>query len=283
MNPELLSPQNKQEYPLKTVEQIVEGQPASIVVYHGSQKFLTSAVPSEQFPVVFYSDSKEVAASYPFGKYLNQLLEAKEYLIARNPKYSEADLVIGLKLLITEDLKKMNSLGMSFIDFRRFSDDSMNKPNILAIKEKMESDPDFKSELERIFNLDQKEWELKRMKKDEVVDYENGPLGSVDEYIVDAQNPAVIDFEGHTWGDMKDENGQWTKPGKNATTEQLRQEWNAFIQGFFAKGHDVLIVKNIIDVGAHFVDGQTKPHNVIAVSTKAKVEPKSGNQTSSML
>ncbi len=262
--------ERSEEGPLLSIDQIESGKPASFLVYHGSSRPFIEAVPDEEHKMVFYADTPEVAATYPWGLYQNSFPIAAQKLYE---KYPDSSVVIGAKLLHTRDLESTPD-GKKMISSHKLY--NLNDPEIVKIDERLRTDNEFRADSERLLYLWESEWDSYKVKKNEVVDYENGPMGSVREYLASAKNPIVYDFQNHTWGDFPDEEhlGQWLTPTKRATTEWLRERWNAWLNAFFENGHDVVIVKNIRDVGSNIDYKAADPHTIIAASPKTKIEVK---------
>jgi len=215
------------EPPLTEIDKIEQGKPASFFVYHGSGRPFITAVPSEKFPVVFYADSPEVAATYPWGKYLNEL-QKKAIELSEN-----IEVLIAAKILNTEAQKRNPKLEGLASPGYTLVENHFKDPIVIKVMEKLQADPEFRAQAEKVLLSWNMSWNAQTTKEKEVVEYETGPVGSVREYSISAKNPAVFDFEGHTWGDLKDENGEWSKPTRSATTEALRNEWGKWVDGFF--------------------------------------------------
>lgn len=256
--------------PLLPVDRIESGKPASFFVYHGSDRPFIEAMPDEEHQTVFYADTPEVAATYPWGHFQNSLrLSAQEL----SEKYPDRSVVVGAKLLHTRDLESTPEGKKMISSYKLYN---LNDPEVIEIDERLKKDPEFCGDSERLLSLWESEWDTYKVKKDEVVDYETGPMGSVREYLVSAKNPAVYDFENHTWGDFPDEEhpGEWLTPTRRATTKWLRERWNAWLNTFFEKGHDVILIKRIRDVGSNIDYKTADPHTVIIASPKTKIEVK---------
>src|SRR3989344_581386 len=254
------------ERALIEVDKIEQGKPASFIVYHGSDKPFVTAIPSDKFPVVFYADKPQIAATYPWGKHLNELQQIENKLA------DDTDVLIGAKILLTHKLNNPILPGPKPFSSMELRDYHLKDPKVIALQERLESDSDFRRRAERLLSA----WEdinsAHSVTKEEVTDFETSPLGSVREYLVSTNNPAVFDFNGHTWGDLPGEKDEWLKPTKWATTEQLREGWNEWINKFFESGHDVVVIKNIRDVGSNISSIPEKPHIMVAIGKNAKVE-----------
>jgi hypothetical protein len=258
-----------EELPLKSVENVIEGEPSSFIVYHGSSEPFMTAIPSQEIPVMFYADRPDVAASYPWGKHLNEFLDELN-------KDKPSEFILAYKLLLTDEVKS-NPLPakQTVFSYDYLQPYQMNEPSVAAARERLDSDPEFRLEVEKFIQLREAYYQARGAKRSEVVEFETSPIGSVKEYLVESKNPAVFDFGGRTWGDIPDEEnpGRWLVPTRRATTDDLRPLWDKWLNSFFDKGHDVVVIKNIRDVGDHFGE-TTLPHTTIAVSAKARVEVK---------
>ena len=253
---------------LVEIDKIEQGKPASFFVYHGSDKPFVKAVPSEKFPAVFYADKPSVAATYPWGKYLNELSETA------NKLSDDKDVLIGAKILLTCEINNPILPGPKMFSSMELRDYHLKEPEVIALQERLEHDSDFRLRAERLLAAWDDIASAHYVKKDEVTNFETGPVGSVREYLVSAKNPVVFDFQGHTWGDIPDETaeGGWLMPTRRATTEQLRVYWNEWINKFFENGYDVVVIKNIRDVGSNIGSISEKPHTTVVVGPNAKVE-----------
>ncbi|KKT74939.1 MAG: hypothetical protein UW71_C0011G0009 [Parcubacteria group bacterium GW2011_GWB1_44_7] len=250
------------------VDKIEQGKPASFIVYHGSDKPFVTAIPSEKFPTVFYADKPSVASTYPWGKYLNELSETA------NKLSDDKDVLIGAKILLTHELNNPVLPGPKPFSSMELRDYHLKEPEVIALQERLEHDRDFRRRAERLLSAWDDISSAYYVKKEEVADFETGPLGSVREYLVSAKNPLIFDFQGHTWGDIPDETveGGWLKPTRRATTEQLRVYWNEWLNKFFEKGYDIVVIKNIRDIGSNIGSISEKPHTTVVVGKDAKVE-----------
>lgn len=266
---------NTTESPLVNINEVKEGEPSSFFVYHGTDKPFVEALPSEKFPVVFYANTPEVATTYPFGYYMNQSGERHEALFQEGP-YTNAEVTLAMKLLYMEQYYEDPTPGHRGIPPAGMFlyDNAFDDSRVIAVQKKLEEDKEFKALAERAVLSWKDINELHGVRKEEAVSFETGPVGSVKQYLIEAENPAVFDFQGHTWGDRQDEGGVWYSPPKWATAEGLRPLWDEWLQTFFAKGHDVVIIRNIRDVGFNLerYKGATEPHTIVAVSRNVHVQ-----------
>ena len=146
-----------EELPLMRINDVESGKTSSFLAYHGSDRPFISAIPSEKFPVVFYAETPEIASTYPFGYYRNQLIKTGWDIESNNTKYSREDLILGAKLLLTQEQNHSPEWTAipnkkPPIDSRRLNEYHMKSPDIITLQEKLENDSDFHRESEKLLS-----------------------------------------------------------------------------------------------------------------------------------
>ncbi|MDO8620329.1 MAG: hypothetical protein Q7R64_03210, partial [bacterium] len=130
--------EQKLEPVLLKIEEIETGKPASFIAYHGTDKLFVEAKPDNKHAVVFYADTPETAATYPWAHHRNGVSKEFEKVVAEDP-----EAFLAARLLHTKEYEALPSITKKPTpDHSRILpvDEVHSDQKLLTIQEKLASD-----------------------------------------------------------------------------------------------------------------------------------------------